>query len=331
MKEKLTDEELLQHLRLVGENLGRRPVASDMCGAKGTIDVGIYIRQFGSWQKATLLAGFEPRTSKRRPTTTHYTDAELIKILQDFAKKLGHTPKAREMGNGTPSNFAYRMHFGTWLKALEAAGLKQAMRSYTNRKTFSDDDLLDLLRWYAVEYGCNPSISKVNACESMPSATTFVKHFGSWSNALKLAGLEYDRSRTSGWQKYTDGEMLSLLREFADRLSYPPRVIDLMYEEDMPCSSTYINRFGSWGRALRLAGISTVGKPDWTVVIEEHKATRRRRAARALVDFAKKIGHIPTSSEANELGLVPCVRTYYRYFETWEKALAAAGLIGEDE
>lgn len=331
MKEKWSDEELLQVLREQGEKLKRPPIASDMCRAKGTISASVYVYRFGSWSKAMELAGFELSSKRARKSSLHHSDEELIEILQDYAKKLGHAPKVREMGvGGVPTDFVYRKHFGTWKNALTVAGLRPSAKTYKNRKTFTDDELLDLLRQFYLDHGRIPSIKTVNADKLMPSVATYRKHFGNWKRALWLAGFEPEDEQVLGWQKYTDAEMLKMLREKIDRLGFLPRVSDLCGEDDMPHPSTYIKRFGSWDRALKLTG-TNIGTPNREIVMEGRRSIRRKKAIRALVKFAKKVGHIPSSAEAEAHKILPCVRTYYRYFGTWEKALAIAGLIGEDE
>lgn len=57
-----------------------------------------------------------------------YTDEDLIARLRDFAKKIGHTPAASELNSDpdVPGKNTYTAHFGSWKKALEAAGLDLA-------------------------------------------------------------------------------------------------------------------------------------------------------------------------------------------------------------
>ncbi|MDI3535505.1 MAG: hypothetical protein PWQ82_1870 [Thermosediminibacterales bacterium] len=50
-----------------------------------------------------------------------YTDQELIENLKDTARKLGRTPKKREIRS--PGSWVYIERFGSWNKALKTAGL----------------------------------------------------------------------------------------------------------------------------------------------------------------------------------------------------------------
>ena len=55
-----------------------------------------------------------------------YTDHELIEALRVLAKRLGHTPKRRDLGKtpGLPSEWVYYERWGSFVTALRAAGLK---------------------------------------------------------------------------------------------------------------------------------------------------------------------------------------------------------------
>lgn len=54
-----------------------------------------------------------------------YTNEQLIKILQDEAKKFGFSPSSRmfENNKNLPDPYTYRSRFGSWNKAVIVAGL----------------------------------------------------------------------------------------------------------------------------------------------------------------------------------------------------------------
>jgi DNA-binding transcriptional ArsR family regulator len=52
-----TDEKLLQALRDLAARLGRPPAASDCTAKNGLRSVPVYVRRFGSWNRAKVLAG----------------------------------------------------------------------------------------------------------------------------------------------------------------------------------------------------------------------------------------------------------------------------------
>ncbi len=111
MSRRYADEELLQLLRDKERELGRTPLKSELL-QRGTI-----CNRFGSWKRALIKAGIDPAN---KPKKTIYSDSELISILQRKFKELGRPPKYDEVQQATTMAF----RFGSWNKALEAAGLK---------------------------------------------------------------------------------------------------------------------------------------------------------------------------------------------------------------
>jgi len=63
---------------------------------------------------ALIILGVDPMRRYK------YTDQELIKNLKDTARRLGRTPKRREIKN--PGSWVYIKRFGSWNKAFKAAG-----------------------------------------------------------------------------------------------------------------------------------------------------------------------------------------------------------------
>ena len=84
---------------------------------------------------------------------------------------------------------------------------------------------------------------------------------------------------------------------------------------------TYQQRFGSWSDALEAAGYDTVAYGRSGSLSSDDVVERIHRATADL-------GHIPSS---HDLGDLPYLnrRTVFNHFDSWDAALAAAGLDGE--
>lgn len=80
-----------------------------------------------------------------------------------------------------------------------------------------------------------------------PSAWTYYDRFGSWNNALKLAGLDNNDF------KYKENQLLELLKKFERENGRVPTVRDFNNDSEYPSFRTYQTRFGSWSKALKLA------------------------------------------------------------------------------
>lgn len=94
-------------------------------------------------------------------------------------------------------------------------------RNYIRDMDYDDGELLDLLKQYHEEYGKIPSqLNFMNNLE-YPNFKTYINHFGSWSNALKLVGFDVDSvvkegKLPSGYHKGRLGELL-VFNSFKDK------------------------------------------------------------------------------------------------------------------
>lgn len=120
--------------------------------------------------------------------TTHVrvSDTELLDEIQAAAGALGRAPTSLEMGeHGAYSVRTYVNHFGTWNDAVETAGLEPA---HPSTPRYSRDELLDELRDLAADLGRAPVTSDMRDGDRT-SAATFDHRFGSWTDALREAGV----------------------------------------------------------------------------------------------------------------------------------------------
>ena len=174
-----------------------------------------------------------------------WTNEEAIGLLVDFGKKLGRTPKVKDVDTAKdmPDHKTYANYFGSWNNALEMAGFSPNLR-----RDWTKREMVKLLAEFGKKLGKTPTRESVNAARNMPYTATYTKFFGSWTKALEAAG--FSPNRKLGW---TDEEMIELLVELSKKLGRTPKIRDVNAAEDMPSSPTYIKHFGSWNNALRVA------------------------------------------------------------------------------
>lgn len=242
----------------------------------------------------------------------HYSDEELIELLQAKAKSLGRTPKLKDIksdGN-MPSCIVYCNRFGSWNAALEIAGLSLNLYhgNYTN------DELIELLREKAERDGRVPTRRSVNADSDMPSATAYCSRFGSWNKTLEIAGLLVDRRL---YRDYTDEELIELLKAKAERDGRVPTERSVNTDGSLPSSRFYSKRFGSWNAALEAAGLST--NRSYCEYTDEE-------LIELLKAKAERDGRVPSIRDVNADDNMPNATTYYTRFGSWNAALEAAGL-----
>ncbi|HWN72683.1 MAG TPA: hypothetical protein VNN15_02620 [Solirubrobacterales bacterium] len=147
----------------------------------------------------------------RRPVSSwvekKYSDDELLRILREANEALGGIltsdgyndfARGRTFPDGRPwpTHQTHFHRFGSWRKALLAAGLAANPSSaIAGQRIFDQSHCLDAIRHAHRELGETPSISDYEAISkasngALPSAATVRNRCGSWSQAVHLAQLD---------------------------------------------------------------------------------------------------------------------------------------------
>jgi len=124
-------------------------------------------------------------------------------------------------------------------------------------------------------------------------------------------------------KRYTDEEILEQLRACAEALARSPTMREFeAHEGSTVHPQTVIERFGSWNRAKREAGL-----------VPRRFATRDE-LLQCLRELGERIGRVPTSKDIDEhRGLVPSKSLYWHTFGSLTNALREAGFdvpVGEE-
>lgn len=124
-------------------------------------------------------------------------------------------------------------------------------------------------------------------------------------------------------KRYTDEQILEQLRACAAALGRSPTMREFeAHEGSTVHPQTVIDRFGSWNRAKREAGL-----------VPRRFATREELLA-CLRALGERVGHVPTSKDIDEhRGLVPSKSLYWHTFGSLTNALREAGFdvpVGEE-
>lgn len=141
----------------------------------------------------------------------YYTDDELLSVIREFYKEQGKVPTQDDFKHNKkyPNYGTYYARFGSWINSLKLAGLEiddNICKSVTNRKLkggkknvnindskrYTTEELLSLIGKYYEEHMKVPSLADIKNDPNYPSHSTYINHFGTWTNALKLAGLDAD-------------------------------------------------------------------------------------------------------------------------------------------
>lgn len=235
----------------------------------------------------------------------NYSDDELIDMIKNLGVKLNKTPTLQDLKNEKdyPHISVFRKRFGTWNDILELAGFKKnkIIKSYT------DDELIELLQKLANELGRTPTKRDMNKSKGYPSYATYYYRFGNWNNALQKAGLEINEVL-----EYTDDELINYLQKLHEKLGKVPTIYDMDNEKGFPYYSAYLRRFDSWENALQKANI------EYFKLTKEFLISDLQR-------FYEENGHIPTAKEINKANGYFTERCYSNHFGTWNNALKETG------
>ncbi|MCD4677716.1 MAG: hypothetical protein K8S18_17220 [Desulfobacula sp.] len=185
IKPKYTDEELIDLLLKYGFETGDIPTFTNMTNAKGYPSGFVFADRFGSWDNALEEAGYDLDSRHKY----RYSNNDLIKIIQDLNKELGRRPIPIDFNerDDLPNRNTFYRFGDTWEQILQICGLK------SEREVLIDD-----IHRFVRENGRIPLLKDIDETDGYRSETLYVKHFGSWSNALKEAGYKtkFERNRT---------------------------------------------------------------------------------------------------------------------------------------
>ena len=111
-------------------------------------------------------------------------------------------------------------------------------------KKYSDDELIEYIQTRAKELGRRPIMRDM----VYPEYSVYFKRFGSWSNAMKLAGFDENYNRKP--IKYTKENILNKIKERYIELGKVPAINQVK----IPSNVIY-NSFGSYQNALKKLGL----------------------------------------------------------------------------
>lgn len=142
------------------------------------------------------------------------------------------------------------------------------------------------------------------------------RYFGSWRSAIEFAGLDYEELRRyRSWSKERILENIRELHASGEDLSW--RNVSTVVAPQLAAAATKHKHFGSWRGAVTAAGLdySTIRRyREWN---EETIKDQLRQFHAQGIDMNAK------SMEEHDITLITAAR---RRFDSWDKALTAAGL-----
>jgi DNA-directed RNA polymerase specialized sigma24 family protein len=158
-----------------------------------------------------------------------YTDAQVAEVRQLRAR--GLTYRRIETLSGVPANYCSML-------------VRRAVRVTETTQGWNADMVLDAIRRFHQRTGRAPRFRDAEGNPTMPSPNTARRHFGTWREAVRAAGLEpaYGTRRVQAW---TQEEMVQAFCTWRMRRKRWPSRADMQNDLTLPSPATTRRHFGT--------------------------------------------------------------------------------------
>lgn len=302
----ISREALIEDLQTINEAIGNPYPTTEAIREHGTYSLTTFYVEFGDLDTALDAAGIEKITDT--PASKETLLEEMQRLVSD-----GSPPTAREMDEeGAFSARTYIDRFGSWNTALEAAGYE----SHLEYVDASKEDMISEIRHLHDDLGRVPTTRDMQE-HGEYTASRYFSNFESWNAAVEEAGLIPHECLTNPNEiRISASELLSELRRVADIVDGRPTTED-MREDGEYGTKPYYNRFGSWNRAVELAGFEPFTGTSEDIYSSEELLTELQR-------LAEERGRPPTTEDMWKHGRMSTQPLVNR-FGSWIDALREAG------
>ena len=208
--------------------------------------------------------GLNPEDIRRKPRSLKSKEEVLAVIIKRWNRNLPLNSSGLNKGSNRIQALrrgATRM-FGSWKKAIEAAGLDYNLINKNPLKYPTPEKLLhEILRRRKAGLPLNAkALSRRGKSGDEALYRKAREYFGSWKKALKAAGIRYkDVVRVSGpHQKYptTEAVIAEIHRRQKEGISIQRSDIITGSHSDGPLYAGAMRHIGSWAIAVKRAGVS---------------------------------------------------------------------------
>lgn len=176
---------------------------------------------------------------------------------------------------------------------------------------YTQEQLVTILQDFANELGKTPSLQDYRNKKIKPSPATIFSVFGSWDKALIAAGFDKHVYKSKE-------DLLNYLVEYYNTHGEAPSTRKFDAITNYPNSVTYKRNFGSWNKALELAGLPIKQRKPKIPYSKDY-------IVGSIIEYIKKYNKIPTTNEFDADKNFPSSITVVKYCGSWENAIRDAG------
>lgn len=276
----LTDDELLEMLRLKAKQLKRTP-RQDEFQQKQAI-----VSYFGSWNKGVLKSGLHLNK------VCNLNKEQISTLIKEWVNKYEKIPTIREWdnakakGENIPSALTVMNKFNaTWNEVLKIVILETKTES-EKCIDYKDKELLNMLKKELERLKTiSIRVYEKNRDRNLPSARTYQARFHcSWQDLIQLTGCSVKKK----YSEMSRTELLDTLIDLKEKLGYMPSFKELKiygYDENV-----FIDKFVSYDNVI-LAMESRIKKNT----VKESK----EQLLQMYINFCEKIGNLATAKDLN--------------------------------
>ena len=179
----------------------------------------------------------------------------LLNEIRRFVKEFGRVPIQKDFENlyGYPSRKTFTNNFGKFNIAIKLAGFHPIEETSSGKRVFDYDeiskiDLINFLQDYYKECGKVPTTKELSEGDYPYNRSTFRHIFGSYTNAVKEAGLT-----PNSIVRHSDEFLRAEFDRFVKEKGRTPYLHEFNNSE-YPSFWCYQDRFGSWNKTFLAYG-----------------------------------------------------------------------------
>jgi len=179
-------------------------------------------------------------------------------------------------------------------------------------KPYTNEELINYIKDFYNLYNRIPKARDFRNNKDYPNCATYYNKFGSWNNAIELAGF----TANINIRKYTKVECIEAIKDFYKKYNKVPSIKD--FKGSKPSIDMVKRQFGTWNKAIEASNLIPANNTP-------HTKYTKLELLNYLWDYIAETGQLPKQRTFNNNAIYPHSRTYADHFGTWNKAIEEAG------
>lgn len=191
-----TEKKIYESIKRFVDKNGRLPQFKEFRLSNELPSISVFTNHCGISTKKYFKKYFPDQVSVvQRPQK--WTKEVILKSIKDFVVKNGNLPTVEEFipKNDLPSMATVTRTFGGLRNALrEYAKIEQI--NYMSHPEWNEDSILRALDEFVAKHKCLPKCNDATRQNGMPTVSTVIRYFGSWSKLLHKRYPQYETQDT---------------------------------------------------------------------------------------------------------------------------------------